>query len=76
MEILNLGCNNIKDINVLEKTDFKELKRLYLYINYISDINVFDKIKFGKLEELSLCENNINNRIYETELTIENWEIK
>ena len=58
---LNLGENNISDINVLEKAKFKELQQLGLYNNNISDINILEKVKFDKLELLDLGENKISD---------------
>ena len=57
---MNLGCNNISDISILEKGNFKELKRLDLYGNNISNINIFEKVKFKKLEKLRLSKNKID----------------
>ena len=52
--------NEISDINILEKVNFKELIRLYLNNNEISDIQVLEKVKFEKLEVLYLHRNKIN----------------
>ena len=60
LEILNLGGNEISDINILEKVKFKELKELDLYSNNISDIKVLENVKFEKLEKLNLSWNNID----------------
>ena len=59
--ILDLGDNEINDINILGKVNFRKLKKLYLYNNFISDINVLEKVKFEKLELLNLSNNNITN---------------
>ena len=61
LEILELGINNISNIDVLENLNFKELKSLDLYNNKISDIKVLEKVKLEKLEKLNLSENNISN---------------
>ena len=62
MEVLDLSENNISDINILEKVNFKELKELYLgHNNFISDIKILEKVKFEKLEVLSLSENEISD---------------
>jgi len=49
---LDLGKNIIKDINILEKMDCKELKELSFLGNFISDINVLGKVNFKKLKIL------------------------
>ena len=59
--ILDLGDNEINDINILGKVNFRKLKELYLYNNFISDINVLEKVKFEKLELLDLSHNHITN---------------
>ena len=59
--ILDLGDNEINDINILGKVNFRKLKELYLYNNFISDINVLEKVKFEKLELLNLNHNHITN---------------
>ena len=56
---LNLGDNEISDINILEKVNLKELKFLRLNYNKISDIKVLEKVKFENLEELDLGKNEI-----------------
>ena len=62
LEVLYLGSNKISNINVLEKVNFKELKKLYLsYNKNIPDIKVLTKINFEKLEVLMLDSNNISN---------------
>ena len=43
---LYLIGNEISDINILEKVNFKELNKLYLNWNKISDINIIRKSKF------------------------------
>ena len=40
LEKLNLSCNKISNIDILEKINFKELKELDLSYNEISDIKV------------------------------------
>ena len=61
LEELNLGNNNIWNINDLEKMNFKELKKLQLYNNDIENIKVLEKVKFDKLEELNLGFNDIRD---------------
>ena len=62
LEILNLSGNKISNnINILEKVNFKELKKLYLSNQYISDLKILEKVKFEKLEELNLSENKISD---------------
>ena len=59
MEILNLVSNKISNIDILEKSNFQELKELNLSSNRISDIKVLEKVKFEKLEIIYLEENKI-----------------
>ena len=61
LEILNLGMNQISNINNLENANLKELKILDLSCNDISDIGVLEKVKFEKLEILNLSWNKISN---------------
>ena len=63
LEVLDIGLNNIYNINIFEKVNFKELKELHLNFNKISDINVFANAEFEKLEILDLGDNNISNNI-------------
>ena len=60
---MNLSNNEISDINVLEKVNFKELKELYLSYNKISDISVLEKVNFKELKELDLSGNEISECI-------------
>ena len=60
LNILDLNFNNLSDINVLEKVDFKELKELNLRGNNIKDINVLEKVRFKELNILDLSLNKIN----------------
>ena len=55
-----MGENNISNIDILLKFNFKELKELYLSNNKISDIKVLEKVKFEKLEFLDLSLNEID----------------
>ena len=61
LEKLDIGSNEISDINILENVNFKELKELHLYYNNISDIKVLEKVKFEKLEKLNLSFNPISD---------------
>ena len=73
---MHLAANNIDDIDILEKVNFKELKKIKidLYSNQISNINILEKVKFEKLEELNLLKNKIgvkqNNSIISKMKTI------
>ena len=71
---MHLASNNIDDIDILEKVNFKELKKIDLYGNHISNINILEKVKFEKLEELNLLKNKIgvkqNNSIISKMKTI------
>ena len=71
---MNLCYNKISDINILEKVNFKKLKKLDLFNNEISDIKVLDRILLKDLEILNLGENNINKA--ENLLIIENLKYK
>ena len=62
MQVLYLSCNYIKDINVLEKVDFKHLQQLNLNDNKISDIKVLENIDFKQLRELNLSFNQISKK--------------
>ena len=53
--------NEIKDITVLEKVNFKKLKILYLPHNRISDITILEKVNFNELEILNLYNNIISD---------------
>ena len=63
MEKLDLSCNKISDINVLEKVNFKQLKELNLFDNGpgLKEISVLEKVQFENLEKLNLCWNPITN---------------
>ena len=63
LELLGLVENNITNIDILEKVNFKELKELYLCKNNISDIKVLEIIKFEKLEILDLNNNKIDEQL-------------
>ena len=54
--------NEIEDIEIFEKVDFKNLEYLSLNGNKIKSIEVFSKVKFLNLERLDL-ENNQISRI-------------
>ena len=53
------GNEGLKDLN---KIEFKELKKLYLYDDIIFDIKVLEKFKFNKLEILGLLFNQISEK--------------
>ena len=59
LQELNLSFNEISNINILEKVNFKKLKELDLSENNISDINILEKIDFKELKVLDLGENKI-----------------
>ena len=59
MEELNISNNQISEINILEKVNFKGLKELNLSSNEISDINILEKVNFKELKELDLSYNGI-----------------
>ena len=62
LEKLVINKNNyLKNINALEKVDFKDLKELNLKDNIISNINVLESVKFEKLEILNLSSNLISD---------------
>ena len=48
-------------LKFLFKTEFKELKKLYLSYNEISDINILEKVNFKELKELNLSYNKISD---------------
>ena len=50
LEILNLSHNEISDINILVKVNFKKLKELDLNYNEISDINILEKVNLTELK--------------------------
>ena len=56
--------NNITDINILKKNNFKELKAISLCKNNISNIKVFEHMNLGKLEIIDLKDNKINSELY------------
>ena len=51
--------NEISDINILEKVNFKKLNKLDLSWNKISDIKILEKVNFKELKELNLRFNKI-----------------
>ena len=55
-----MNQNEISDINVLDKVNFKELNELNLRSNKISDISLFEKVNFKELDGLDLKNNLIN----------------
>jgi len=61
IKILNLTCNNLSDIKILQKIDSEKSEKLYLDNNKISDISILEKVKFLNLKELYLNANNISN---------------
>ena len=60
LEILNLGRNQITNIDILDNVNFKRLRELYLHINNISNVKKFTKVKFRKLEKLDLDNNKLD----------------
>ena len=60
MQILDLGGNELKNIDILSKVDFEELKTLNLKNNLISSLDAL-KNKFKKLEILFLSKNKISD---------------
>jgi len=52
--MIYLSNNKISNINILEKVNFKDLKKLDLGCNKISDIKVLEYVKFAKLEYIYL----------------------
>ena len=61
---LDLTCNQISDIKLLEKVKFENLKELNLIISQISDIKVLEKVINENLETLCLNDDQINKNIY------------
>ena len=51
----------IRDLNILEKANFKELKKLNLATNKIKDIKILEKVNFKKLNIIDLSHNEIEN---------------
>ena len=60
LEILNLGYNNIRNINVFKEVPFS-LKELDLNNNRIENINIFENLNDSKLENLKKLKLNNNN---------------
>ena len=58
---LDLGSNNISNINILSKLKYNKLQILYLDNNLISDINVFADVNFPLIEEIDLSKNSISD---------------
>ena len=58
--MLTLGCNQISDISLLYRMNYKNLKELDFQHNNITDITVFEKVKFELLENLDLSYNKIS----------------
>lgn len=56
---LDLSNNEISDLKVFEKVNFRELKKLFLVQNYIKYIGSFKNSKMENLEILSLNDNKI-----------------
>ena len=54
LKVSNTGNNNISDISVLEKVNFKILEDLYLYSNPIKNLNILQNVKFEELKKLDL----------------------
>ena len=61
--LLNLRENDIKNLNILEKADLKELKELDLSYNSITNIDLLGKLKLEKLEKLNLGWNELSNKL-------------
>jgi hypothetical protein len=60
LEILNLGYNNIRNINVFKEVPFS-LKELDLNNNRIENINILENLSDSKLENLKKLKLNNNN---------------
>ena len=60
-DFLYLGNNLISNINIFEKSDFRNLLRLVLSMNKISDISVLERAKFTVLKSLNLSNNEISD---------------
>ena len=59
---MNLGNNDISNINILKDVEFKDsLEELYLDNNKIYDISVFNSNNFTNLKILFLSNNTISN---------------
>ena len=61
--LLNLRENEIKNLNILENADLKELKELDLSYNSISNIDLLGKLKLEKLEKLNLGWNELSDKL-------------
>ena len=67
----------IKDINILKKVNFKQLKELYLKNNIISDIEVLERVKFKKLKKIDLVDDkNIINNLSDINLNYSKQDIE
>jgi len=75
IKILNLTCNNLSDLKILQKIDCEKSEKLYLDNNKISDINILEKFRFKELKELYLNANNISNIEILEKVNIPNLEI-
>ena len=61
-DICSLGSDEeISDLNILEKVNFKHLKLLRIIYNSISDISVLEKVNFRELNYLDFQSNKILN---------------
>ena len=58
---LNWSNNQISNIKILEKFNFKELQELNLSFNEISDIKILAKVNFKESEKLVLSDNRISD---------------
>ena len=58
---IDLGSNNISDLNQLQSINFGKLEFISLDDNKISDINILEKVKFENLKALYLIGNNISD---------------
>ena len=52
-----MNSNEITNINILEKLDFKNLREIDLSYNKISDIKILEKVRFKNLKILNLQNN-------------------
>ena len=61
LESLNLSFNQISNITIFEKLNFKKLKKLFLCNNDIFAIDVLENVNFENLEEIDLGYNKISD---------------
>ena len=55
-----MSWNNILDLSVLEKVNFRELEVLDLVNNKISNVNAIENANFKRLNYLDISYNSIN----------------